>query len=209
MNGFLRSRTVEQDRYTVLVVLVSGEVEAETRSTATNLLREHGFNPVEAFLGSAAQLEELCRQAAEQFDLLITVGGLRTGAEPDIADLMRLELDAELPGLAEVIRRRQFEAGYRMGVFENAACGRLDATIALTLPDDTTAVSVSLEVTLPLVAEMLSGPRADIGEDLDTGIFMQSPDPGVVPPLSADSSSPDATILPMQRPAKTPEEPTV
>jgi molybdopterin biosynthesis enzyme MoaB len=209
MNGFLRSRSVEQDKYTVLVVLVSGEVEAETRSTATNLLHKHGFNPVEAFLGAASQLEELCLQAAEQFDLLITVGGLRTGAEPDIADLMRLELDAELPGLAEVIRRTQFEAGYRMSVFENAACGRLDATIAITLPDDATAVSVSLEATLPLVTEMLSGPRADIGEGLDTGIFIQSPESGAVPTVPADSTGSDATILPMQRPTRTPKDPTV
>ncbi|GAA4384943.1 hypothetical protein AB0I45_07280 [Brevibacterium sp. NPDC049920] len=190
--------------YSALVVPVSAAVDTSLVRTLVTAFEGHEFSVVESILGSGDRLQALIDDAASSFDVLVTIGGLRANGDPDIADILRTEIEVEVPGLSELLRREQYAAGHRAAVFENLVCGRIDGTLVVTLPDRAEAVAASAELLAGLASEMLAEldePPADGLEfDLETGSGETLPWPVVV-----DDPHPDATILQMWNAERRPQ----
>lgn len=188
-------RTVKP--FSVLVVPVSAAVDTGLGRTIATAFEAHDFSAVESILGSGDRVQALVDEAASSFDVLVTIGGLRANGDPDIADILRAEVEVKVPGLAELLRREQYAAGHRAAVFENLVCGRIEGTLVVTLPDRAEAVVASAELLAGLAAEMLAEldePPADGLEfDLEIGSGETLPWPVAVD----DEPHPDATILQM------------
>lgn len=141
--------------FVVLVVPVSGEVDPALTAGVIAAFEHHEFTAFEAILGSVERVQELCDEVAANFDAIVTVGGLRFDGSVDIADVLRVEIEEEIPGVCELLRRAQFEAGYHLSVFENAVCGRIDGTVIVTLPDAASALEASADLLASVCAELL------------------------------------------------------
>lgn len=207
-----RRRRKEFLQFSALVAAVAGEVDREAIDAVEATLSAHGFAVTVDEMGSGADAERVCARAATSFDALFTLGGLRSGGEEDIADIVRDELDDELPGLAELVRRTQYDAGHTLSVFESAACGRIDAAVVLTLPDRLEGVLPVLEVVVPVLVQMLddTDPRPPaVTDPMDRGFLTRPPDADDAVPLPENENRPDAQILPIRRPVEGPDDTTV
>lgn len=189
----------------VLLVVSSTAVPFPVRSTAREVLEDHGYDVVETVLDDAqAQLADLSPAVVAGFELCAVVGGLTVGPQPDVADALRSVLTAPLPGVVDMLRGVQVETGYARAVFESPAAGWLGGALAVTLPAQREVLAESL-------AELV-GAHAEV-----RGYASEHPSAfEVVPPgaetaadLPEDENRPDATILRMPRPTAPPDSPLV
>lgn len=196
--------------FAVLIAPVSAAVDSGLGRTVATAFEEAGFSAVESILGSGERIQAICDEAAGGFDVLVTLGGLRVNGDPDIADVLRGEVEVELPGLAELLRREQFAAGHRRSVFETPLAGRLEDTLVVTLPDDPGAVEASAPLLAGLAAELLAERDLPPADGIEFDLDAEGGD--AVPwPVVVDEPHPDATILHMwgsrRRPGAEPHDP--
>ena len=79
--------------FSALVVPVSAAVDTSLVRTLVTAFEGHEFSVVESILGSGDRLQALIDDAASSFDVLVTIGGLRANGDPDIADILRTEIE--------------------------------------------------------------------------------------------------------------------
>jgi len=133
------------------VVVVStraagGQYADRTGPVIRAWLQERGFETPEPMVVADADVAgALPRVLAEHPDVLLTTGG--TGASPDdrTPEATLALLDAELPGLAEELRRRG-AATTPTALLSRGRAGVTGRTVVMNLPGSTGGVRDGLEV---------------------------------------------------------------
>ncbi|MBO9624901.1 MAG: MogA/MoaB family molybdenum cofactor biosynthesis protein [Microbacterium sp.] len=133
---------------TVLVVstrAAAGVYEDRTGPVISAWLRERGFEVTLEVTPDAEVGETLARLLAEHPSVLLTTGG--TGVSPDdrTPEATRALLDAELPGIAEEVRRRG-TAVTPTAVLSRAFAGVAGRTLVMNLPGSSGGVRDGLAV---------------------------------------------------------------
>lgn len=138
----------------------AGAYEDRTGPVITEWLRGRGFETAEPVVVADAAITDALAALLEQHpDVLLTTGG--TGISPDdrTPEATRAVLDAELPGIAEEVRRRGALVA-PTAILSRAVAGVAGPTFVMNLPGSTGGVRDGLAVldgVLDHVLDQISG----------------------------------------------------
>jgi len=86
-------------------------------------------------------LEDLLHKAKEELDdLVITTGGTGIGPRDFTPDVVRTQLDKEIPGVMEVIRAK-YGSGKPAALLSRSVAGVMGKSLVFTLPGSVKAVN--------------------------------------------------------------------
>ncbi|WP_217184866.1 molybdenum cofactor biosynthesis protein B [Streptomyces sp. AC495_CC817] len=141
----------------VLVVstrAATGVYDDRTGPVIAAWLRERGFEPRVEVTPDAAVAQALATLLAEHPAVLLTTGG--TGVSPDdrTPEATRALLDAELPGIAEEVRRRGASVT-PTAILSRAVAGVSGRTFVMNLPGSTGGVRDGLAVLDAVLVHLL------------------------------------------------------
>ena len=151
--------------YTARVITVSdrsaaGQREDRGGPLAVSLLRAAGWECAEAdVVPDGAENVEAALRAALGVDLVVTTGGTGVAPRDRTPEGTVRVLDAEVPGIAEELRRRGL-ADTPLSAVSRGVAGIAGRTLIVNLPGSTRAVSSGVEYVLEVaghVADQLAG----------------------------------------------------
>lgn len=101
--------------------------------------------PVSAALGAALKSD---------YQLVVTTGGTGVSPRDKTPEMTRPFLTAELPGVAEALRRKGTDVGVRTAVMSRGLVGLADQTVVVNLPGSTGGCRDGLAVIVPLLGHL-------------------------------------------------------